>query len=151
MGSAYQIDETVYIKDRLDDQINWYDRKSQTCQARFKRMRLCEIVFACSLPFLVGLPELFGSFSAPLIALVGVSIAILSGALALYKFEQNWIEYRTTSESLKHQRFLYITGTAPYDQTDAFNLLVLRVETLISKQNSDWTQSSKQPASEGNS
>jgi uncharacterized protein DUF4231 len=149
MGSAHQIDETAYIKERLDDQINWYDIKSQICQSRFKRLRLCEIVFACSLPFLVGLPELFGPYSAPLIALVGVAIAILSGALALYKFEQNWIEYRTTCESLKHQRFLYITGTEPYDQEDAFNRLVLRVENLISKQNSDWTQSSKQPGSEG--
>ncbi len=150
MESSCQIDEATYFKERLDDQIDWYDRKSQSCQRMFKRLRLCEIVFACSLPFLVGLPEFFGALSAPLIALIGVSIAILSGVLALYKFEQNWVEYRTISESLKHQRFLYITGTDPYTYDDAFNQLVLRVENLISKQNSDWTQNVKQSGIEGN-
>lgn len=150
MGSAYQMDETTYINERLDDQIDWYDRKSQSCQKKFKRLRLCEIIFACSLPLLVGLPELFGAYSAPIIALVGVAIAVLSGALALYKFEQNWVEYRTTSESLKHQRFLYLTGTMPYADDDSFKQLVLRVENLISKQNSDWTQSAKQRGTEEN-
>ncbi|MGH8628751.1 MAG: hypothetical protein ACREYC_27005 [Gammaproteobacteria bacterium] len=35
-----------YLKDRLDDQINWYSRKSQWNQRCFKVPRIAELIFA---------------------------------------------------------------------------------------------------------
>lgn len=139
-----EMSENDYFKTRLDDQINWYDSKSQSCQSSFKRLRLFEIVLACSLPILVSLPDSVAPYATILAGVFGVAIAILSSVLALYKFEENWIKYRTTCESLKHQRFLYVTGSEPYHQLDAFNRLVLCVEGLISKENSSWSQSAVQ-------
>ncbi|MCP4762714.1 MAG: DUF4231 domain-containing protein, partial [archaeon] len=68
----------------------------------------------------------------------GGAIALKSGALSLYKFKDNWIKYRTTSESLKHEKYLYLTKTHPYHKADAFNLLVKNSEYLISEENSQW-------------
>lgn len=43
-----------YVETRLDDQIDWYDRKSQENQAWYKRLRLIEIVAAGLIPFMAG-------------------------------------------------------------------------------------------------
>jgi hypothetical protein len=41
---------------------------------------------------------------------------------------------------LKHEKYLYLTKTEPYDGEDAFNELVKRVEDMISKENTRWSQ-----------
>ena len=58
------------------------------------------------------------------------------------KFQEKWSEYRTTSETLKHEKYLYETKSGPYDneRTDNFKSFVVRIENLISKENSSWSQ-----------
>lgn len=48
------ISSEEYVERRLDDQINWYDRKSDANQLWFKRLRFAEIVAAAIIPFLSG-------------------------------------------------------------------------------------------------
>ena len=67
-------------------------------------------------------------------------VAIVAGVLGLYQFQENWVKYRSTSETLKHERFLFLTRTAPYDADDPFHLLVQRVEALTSEEHSKWAQ-----------
>ncbi len=59
--------------------------------------------------------------------------------MTLYKYKENWIKYRTTTESLKYERFLYLDKTEPYEGEDPFPLLVRRVASLISMENTEWT------------
>ena len=80
-------------------------------------------------------------------------VALIAGALGLYQFENHWIEYRTTSESLKKEKFLFLTESEPFDKApdENYQLLVQRVETLISKENTNWAQAtSMKPSEEGN-
>jgi hypothetical protein len=129
-----------YIEQRLSDQIGWYDRKSTTNQRWFKRLRFAEIVAAATIPFLSG----FADKSFPIkiaIGALGVFVAVIASLLGLLQFQVHWIEYRATAESLKKEKFLFLTQTDPYDKDDAFHLLVQRVEALLSKESSDWLQS----------
>ena len=66
-------------------------------------------------------------------------IAIAAATGGLFKYHENWIQYRATSEALKHEKFLFLGGSAPYDGENAFQLLVQHVEGLISKENTNWT------------
>lgn len=134
------MDEKAYIEQRLDDQIGWYDRKSQWNQRWFKRLRLIEIVCACSIPFLVSTISPEDDSMRLVTGVIGVVVAVVAGLVSLYKFEENWIAYRTTCESLRHEKFLYLTRATPYDGAASFPLFVQRVEGLISKENSDWSQ-----------
>jgi hypothetical protein len=59
--------------------------------------------------------------------------------------QEHWIEYRATAESLRKEKFLFLTQTEPYDKDAAFHLLVQRVEALLSKENTDWAQSIMKP------
>jgi hypothetical protein len=134
-----------YIEQRLSDQIDWYDRKSGVNQRWFKRLRFAEVVAAATIPFLSG----FANDSFPIkiaIGALGVIVAVIACLLGLLQLQERWIEYRTTAESLRREKFLYLTQTEPYDKDDAFHLLVQRVEALLSKENADWAQSMMKPA-----
>ena len=131
------MNEEEYLKNRLDDQIDWYDRKSSQNQKSFKRLQFILIIAAASIPFISGyVDDLY--YLQYLLGGIGVLIATITGMLSLYKFQENWTAYRTTCESLRHEKFLYLTKTDPYRGKNAFNLLVQRVEMLISKENSSW-------------
>ena len=42
-----------YLKDRLDNQIDWYDKKSQWNQKWFKRLQVFQLIAAAIIPFLI--------------------------------------------------------------------------------------------------
>ena len=144
------MEEEVYLKDRLEDQIDWYSRKSKKSQNWFKVLRVIEIIAAATIPFLAG----YASDSEPeikvLIGLLGVIIAFVAGFISLNKFQEIWIEYRTTSETLKHHKYLFLTKSTPYNTEDAFQRLVQTIEALISKENSNWNNYIKKTEKEKN-
>lgn len=133
------MNDKEYINSRVDDQIGWYDRKSQRAQCWFKWLRGAEIVAAAAIPLIAG----FAAEPFPVtlvLGILGASIAVISAAIILNQFQENWTEYRTTCESLKHEKFLYLTRADPYHEEEPFRLFVQRVESLISKENSAWSQ-----------
>ena len=83
--------------------------------------------------------DTFGEGYEFIIGALGAAVAILSGMLGFFKFQEKWINYRTTSEQLKKEKYLYETGTEPYNQAGkSFNLLVKNCEALISGENTEW-------------
>jgi hypothetical protein len=138
------MNETGYIETRLQEQIDWYERRSAWNQSRYKWLRMTEFSCAALIPLLTGMGENYPA-GRWLIGILGVAIAVSAAASSVFKFHENWIQYRTTAEQLKHQKFLFLTGTPPYDDPDKFGSLVQRVENLISKENSSWSQTEKKP------
>lgn len=137
-----------YIKNRLDDQINWYDRKSQQAQKRYKRLQLAELVIAAAIPlfsgYTVGCPAM-----AFIICVLGAVIAIIEGVERLYRYHENWIEYRAACEALKHEKSLYLMHAFPYgaDETKE-QLFVHNIENLLSSEGSKWKSSNAKPVTE---
>lgn len=129
-----------YIKERVDDQIIWYDDKSQTNKFYFQLFKVIEISFASILVLLSGFlkdntifPYIAGS--------IGTSIAIIVGLQSIFKFHEKWSQYRSTSETLKNEKYTFLCLTGTYTNTEEPNkLFVERIEFLISKENSNWQQ-----------
>ena len=128
--------------ERLEDQINWYDRKSGDNQRRYKWLKLLELAVAAALPVVAGI----GSPVLVIGALAAV-IVVLEGAQHLYQFQEHWITYRSTAEALKHERYLYLAEAGPYLGEDRHRQLAERIEGLISQEHAKWTASQQQPAS----
>jgi len=137
--------EQEYIEQRLDDQEQWYSRKSAWNQKWYKRLRVVEIVLAAGVPFLSSLITRDSLFMTYVVAAIAFVIAAVSGLIALQKFQENWVDYRGAAETLKREKFLYLTKTAPYDSPDPFPVLVQRVEEILSKENSAWQGYMQQP------
>ncbi len=130
-----------YIKERLDEQIKWYSTKSRSNQKMYKRLRFLEIISASFIPFLSGFSSSI-PYSEWIIAFLGVLIAISAGASSLFKYQENWLEYRTTTEALKQEKVLYLTGVAPYNDEQKFEVLVTRAENIMSNEKNNWLKHS---------
>lgn len=132
------MNEQEYIEQRLQNQIDWYSRRASANQNAYRWLRALEIVLASSIPFFTSLVKEYDGMGI-LVSVISVVIAVLAGLLALYKFQENWIEYRTTGESLKHEKFMFLTRSGPYAIEQPFPALVERVEATISKESSSWS------------
>lgn len=128
--------------DRLEDQIGWYDHKSGDNQRRYKRFKLLEIAVAATLPVVAAV-------RSPVWVTGGLAavIVLLEGAQHLYQFQQNWINYRSTAEALKHERYLYLAQAGPYTGDDRHRQLAERLEGLISQEHAKWTANRKSAGS----
>jgi len=144
------MNQQEYIEQRLDNQIAWYDARSQTNQRAYRRVRIFEIIAASAIP-LLSAGDRLGNYAGVVVGVLGASIAICTGVSALFKFHELWIEYRTIAETLRHHRFLFLTQSRPYHEASAFSILVDAVEGVISKENSSWGSFNKpvnQPSSD---
>ena len=144
------MNEEKYFKERLDDQIEWYNKKSVQLQKSFKRLRTLEIFLAASIPFLVGYTKdrpvvLFATGA------VGVAVACLAGLLSLQKYEELWTRYRSTCESLTRHRYLFVTQAPPYETQPAFTRLVANVESVMAEERSDWLELRPRGGADGES
>jgi hypothetical protein len=130
------------IMERLEDQIAWYDRKSTTNQRYFKRIKTVEIAAAAVIPFLAtfNLPRVLWATGG-----LGVLITILEGMLHLNQYQQNWTAYRSTCESLKHEKYVYLAKASPYaNAPDPHALLAERIESLVSQEHAKWASVQQQ-------
>ena len=133
------LNEKEYIKTRLDDQISWYSHKSHSNQVWFKRLTVLQIIFAALIPLLSGYAEKNPELNI-WVGIFGALVAIISAYIYMSKFQQNWIEYRTLCAHLKEEKFKFLTRVAPYNEDNAFQQLVGRVEALIADQNTNWAK-----------
>jgi Protein of unknown function (DUF4231) len=133
--------------ERLEDQIAWYDRKSLMNQRIYKRIKVVEILAAAGIPLLAGLNF---SFMTMVTGGLGVLITVLEGMVHLNQYQQNWITYRSTCESLKHEKYTYLGKAAPYSNVpDAHALLAERIESLVSQEHAKWASVQQQEPGKG--
>jgi hypothetical protein len=136
-----------YIVTRVDDQIGWYERSTARAQKAWKALRLAEVIAAALIPFAAA----YAAQSVPAqlaVGLLGVLVAIITGVLGVYKLQENWLLYRGAAEALKREKFLLVTGVAPYDGENADKEFVARVEGILGKEGEAWRQTTATPQPE---
>lgn len=125
---------------RLEDQLEWYSRKSSAAQRAFTRAKVVEIVIAAAVPVVAGVGG-----STLLIATLGAAVVVLEAVQQLYQWQTNWVLYRSTAEALKHEKYLFLSSAGPYACGDRLRVLAERIEGLISQEHATWTQG-REPA-----
>ena len=138
-----------YIKERLDNQIGWYDRKSSFNQKKYKKYKRLEFIIAATIPVITTLTAIIPNDILEKILLMsaafgGIILVVINKTLELENYFKFWKEYRSTCEALQYERALYLTRSEPYDEEDAFPLLVQKVESILSKETQRWQQRVKQ-------
>lgn len=126
---------------RLEDQLAWYDSKSQTAQQRYKTLKVVELIVAALLPVVAGVGG-----PALVTGLLGSTVVVLEGVQHIFQYQANWILYRSTAEALKHERYLYLAAAGPYSTPYRTAVLAERIEGLISQEHARWTESQRRPA-----
>ena len=73
-------------------------------------------------------------------------IAVLEGLQQLNQYQQNWILYRSTCESSKREKYLYLAKAGPYaGVSDARALLAERIESLGSEEEAKRVSAQEKP------
>ena len=127
-----------YLSERYENQVQWYDSRSRSNKFYYHIAQWVAIVVSASLPVLIVMvPE-----DKKMISIIpSVILAILTTALKTFKFQENWLNYRTIAETLKKEKHYYIAGANGYDDVDSREQhFVERVETLISRENTLWLE-----------
>jgi hypothetical protein len=137
------------VLERLEDQLQWYDRKATRNERMFKRLKKGTLAISVSIPLSAAFAVRYPAVTGVITGALGATIALLEGLQQLNQYHQNWIAYRSTAEALKHEKFLFLGAAGPYsnpaaERADPKVLLAERVESLVSQENSKWTQAQEQ-------
>jgi hypothetical protein len=127
-----------YLKERVDDQIKWYSSKASTNKKWYIRLEILMIIFSVSIPFVSNFMTDQAAWIKHVVSFMGVAIAAITGLLALMKYRDNWIEFRATTEILKHERYMFLTKSGAYGSKDRFNIFVQTIENILSKEVANW-------------
>ena len=138
-----------YAMERLEDQIKWYDKRSSYNQKMFKGMKTITIVVSLLIPLFAAFAAYKGNIDGKLVALVagimGALIALLEAVQQLNQYHHNWITYRSTAETLKHEKYLYLSNAGPYAAAaNAKVLLAERIESSVSQEHAKWASAQEQ-------
>lgn len=135
------MNEAQYIKERLDDQISWYDSKSKEAKKMNKIASYFVLIVSALIPLIVNL-SFDQIWMKLIISILGVVITISEGFANFNKYSENWIEYRTVCETLRHEKYMYLSKSGVYLDGN-FSFFVERVESVISQENVNWASLNK--------
>jgi hypothetical protein len=130
---------------RLEDQLGWYDRKAVSSQRNFKRVRLLQVALTAVIPGLAVYHQEDAT------AAIAVLLLVLEAMQHMNQWQSNWISYRGTCETLKHEKYVYLGRVGPYDglgDGEARKTLVARVESIVGNENSKWIGRFQKPSKE---
>lgn len=131
--------------ERLEHQIDWYDKKSASNQSWFKRIKIIELMAAALIPLLAGFSittTQYTTYYAIVTGVLGALVVLLESVQGLYQFQSNWISYRSSCEGLRHEKYLWLAKAGHYaDAKDPDCLLAERIESLISTEHAKWVSS----------
>lgn len=134
-----------YLTDRLDDQINWYDKKSTTQKKWYYCLKVVTLICTSSIP-VSSVIFRHQSFTAIITAIMAAIATVTEGIMTLTKCHEKWIVYRSNAEVLKHEKYSYLTSSGAYsnlNDTEKFHNLVDRTENIISNENTNWASLGK--------
>ncbi len=163
---AAVISDEEYIKNRVLNQRDWYDSKASINQKRYKQFKKWEIILAASIPVVISFSAMgvventdiitkisevngvkksvsllsLASIFQIIAATAGILLVIFSKVLELESYYKSWIEYRDMAEKIERERMLYVTRTEPYDEKNAYPLLVEKIEGLLAREIQKWKQ-----------
>lgn len=136
-----------YIKQRVNDQITYYDKKS----IRYKSLHFYITFFSIILSSSSSVILLIGSkittineYLSITAAITAAIVTILLSLDKLGKYQELATQYRRTCEELKQELFLYQMDSGEYINDKKDTLFVQRCESIITTEVGNWSQLTEQ-------
>ena len=150
------MDAESYLEQRVDDQLAFYEKAANKSKRTYSGMQISVIVLGLLVPVVVNIPSEWGDgldMSLPIkiaVTVMSLSLAVLNGVLNFKKYGDLWLSYRMTEELLKHEKYLFLTGSAKYKNPESsFPKFVQTIESIISAEHNKFRsliEDAKRPA-----
>lgn len=163
-----RMEPSEYISSRVQGQIDYFNKKSSQAQNEYKKWKRWEFALAASIPvvitfssmaiakdtvfFFVGDKNGIGGTPVNLdlvfkvtAAISGIVMAYINKLGDLEEYHKRWKDFRVNSEALEHEKHLFMTRTAEYEEEEeAFSQFVDKVESILANDVQRWKQKNKQ-------
>ena len=132
-----------YVERRLEPQRKWHNEKATWNKRRFYAVEVATLLAGAAIPvvnlWLVKDPYWAGVLSATL----GGVVVVAASVGKLFKFHENWLQFRTLVEALEREKELYSVGAGEYadvNEAERNRLLVERVENILASTTSQFIE-----------
>lgn len=148
--------QAEYLNNRLNYQIDWYEKKSARNRIQYLFWQSLTIITAALVPILSGIDinkagivtEHLGD-TRTLVAFLGGASAVIASIVALFKCQENWVKYRAACGDLRSHLAQFRVRAGVYeDRGRAFKLLVENCERIINAERGQWVQQNAPPQAE---
>ena len=133
-----------YLENRYKGQLKHYSDASRKNKKRYNNFQWILIILSTLTTILAALPPLptkepTFDFRYVVVVTAGL-VAILTAGLKTFKYEELWVNHRSTAEQLKPEIYYYQFNVGDYGQpgVDKETLFVLRVEQILTKEHESW-------------
>ena len=133
-----------YLKERYEDQMNYYNKASGKNQKKYRRFQWILIVLSALTPVLAALDGKCIDLQLPVV-IISALVAILTTGLKTFQYQELWVNYRATHEQLKPEIYYYNFNVGPYGEEgiDKEALFISRIESILDKEHQGWPPSKK--------
>lgn len=125
-----------FIAERVNDAIAWYDKSADKNKKLYLRTRAATVVGSALVPVLINIKII--PYLDVATTIISLAVVMLVSLESVYHFREQWTNYRSTEQSLRHEYFLYTSKGgiyASWDADTAYQHFVERVEESISSEN----------------
>lgn len=136
------MDIQEYLNKRVEDQEKYFNRKAINNKKAYYLFSILKIVSSLTVTAISS----FSKNTPVMIPIISSLVMLFESILLLSKAKENWIEYRITSENLKSEEMLFLTGASGYhglNQDESVGLFVENIETIINRTNDKWRDRNK--------
>ncbi len=128
-----------YLETRYEDQVRWYSCKSAQNKRYYHGLQWTAIVISAAVPvMIVRMPEDFQWITV----FLAILLTITTSALKSFKYQENWLSYRTIAETLRKEKHYYSAAANGYATAEnREKVFIERVESIISRENTLWIAS----------
>ena len=135
-------DLKVYIEHRVLDQIMWYSKKSRENQECFRCFSILAIFLNAAIPIIVLFSD-FSVFAKCLVAGLSSFAGAVNAVIALCRYQELWVQYRSNCEALKSVLYRFFLKTGEFkqiadDEAALMDMLVSRCEEYFMKEFQTW-------------
>ncbi|MHC4353065.1 MAG: DUF4231 domain-containing protein, partial [Planctomycetota bacterium] len=132
-----------YLDTRVNPKIAEYIAKAKWNRFHFHIWQMLAIIAAALVPVFAGSVTGEATRLKWLVASLGGASAVIAGLLSLFKFQENWIRYRSTHQDLESHISQFNVGAGIYwDKKNAFTLLVENCERILNAERGQWAEKS---------
>jgi hypothetical protein len=126
--------EPPYTERRVREQQDWHSQKAAWNRQRYYACEIATLLAGALVPVVNVVWTANDAWVARVLsAALGSVVVIATGIAKLFKFQENWLQYRSIAEALGRERELYLGNVGAYGANGANReaLLVERVEDLL--------------------
>lgn len=132
------MDPGQYILERVDDQLTYYEKAANKAKSKHVTFQTSILVLALLVPVIANLKMDTGVLNYS-VTITSLLLAMLTGIANFRKFGDLWLSYRTTEESIKREKFLFLTSSGKYAGNDAaFSEFVGTMESILSAEHNKF-------------